>query len=120
MNSLDIILLRVVPNLTLRVEASRSSKVDKISSTADVNHFALRAAGPLASDDSSDWISGKGVSSVDGDVVPCAGGLDFFKVGKVADYDTVCVELGFGLGTADVGCDGPVWMGLLEGFCVGS
>lgn len=124
MNSPDVLLTSIVPNLAIRVEIPRGAEVDEVSCTADMDQLALAGVFLLACNDGGDWLAGEGVTSVDGDVVLFAGVFDFFEVVEVADDDAVGVEVGFELifwlGASYVGGDLPVWVGLLDGSCVGS
>lgn len=124
MNSPDVLLTSIVPNLAIRVKVPRGAKVDEVSCTADMDQLALASVFLLACNDGGDWLAGEGVTSVDGDVVLFTGVFDFFEVTEVADDDAVRVEVGFELvfwlGTSYVGGDLPVWVCLLDGSCVGS
>ncbi|KAI6755612.1 hypothetical protein HG531_004718 [Fusarium graminearum] len=91
-HSLDVVFIRIVPDLTLRIEVPRRSKVDKVSCTTYMNHFASGRTLLLASDDGCDWLGGEGVACVNSDIMFGAGGFDFVKVGEVANYDPVCVK----------------------------
>ena len=122
MNSPNIIFVSIIPYFTLWVKIPRRSKVDEVASSADMNYFTLCCTGLLPGDDGGDGLRGKGVACVDGDVVFCAGGFDFFEVCEVAGDDAVNIKgrLEGGVSASNVGSYLPIWVGLLEGSSVGS
>jgi hypothetical protein len=71
MNSFDVILLRIIPNFTLRIEVARSTVIDPIACTTNVDQLALRTGDFcfLASDDGGDEVASERIAGVDGDVV---------------------------------------------------
>jgi hypothetical protein len=123
-DSPDVLLISIVPNLAIRVEIPRGAKIDEVSCTADMDQLALAGVLLLACNDGGDWLAGEGVAGVDGDVVLFTSVFDFFEVAEVADDDAVGVEVGlklvFWLSASYVGGDLPVWVCLLDGSCVGS
>lgn len=120
-DSLDVFLLGIVPDLALGVEVARGSKIDKIAAAADMNQFTLSVAvlDFLSSDDSRNQITSERAASVHGYVVFRAKSGDFCKITEVPNDDAVGLEvrceLAFGLCAANICSHLPVWVRLLDG-----
>ena len=125
-DSFDVFLVRIVPNLALRIEVARSAEINEIASTADVDEFALGSVrfGFLSSDDGRYEVASERATGVDDDVVLFAQSTYFLKVIESANGDAVGLETGFELVfwlcAADVGCHGPVWVSLFDGLDIRS